>query len=476
MELSMERPHPSPSGKGTALLQQVASEAKKQVRLAVPLIVGCLLQNVIQMISVMFVGHLGELALASASMATSFAIVTGFSFLTGMSCSLETLCGQAFGASQDRMLGVYTQRAMVVLGLASVPIAVVWANTGWILLRLGQDPEIAAGAGLYIRWMLPSLLFYGWLQCHVRFLQTQKIVVPMMVSSGVTAAIHVLVCWALVYKLGMGIKGAAVANAISFLVNVSILALYVRLSTSCKTTWTGFSCEAFHDIPAFLKLAVPSAMMVCMEWWSFEVMVLLGGLLPNPKLSTAVLSICLNTNSIVCTVPNGLSSSISTRVSNELGAGRPRAALLAARVVMLLAFLVGTSEGILLILVRNLLGLAYSKDQEVVAYVAKMMFILAPSVLFDGLQYVLSGIVRGCGRQKIGALVNFVAYYLLGIPAALVFTFVCHLGVLGLWLGILIGMVAQMLLLLVISFGTNNWEKQAIDAKDRIFTSSPTKP
>jgi MATE family multidrug resistance protein len=60
----------------------------------------------------------------------------------------------------------------------------------------------------------------------------------------------------------MGIKGAAVANAISFLVNVSILALYVRLSTSCKTTWTGFSCEAFHDIPAFLKLAVPSAMMV----------------------------------------------------------------------------------------------------------------------------------------------------------------------------------------------------------------------
>jgi MATE family multidrug resistance protein len=81
----------------------------------------------------------------------------------------------------------------------------------------------------------------------------------------------------------------------------------------------------------------------------------------------------------------------STRVSNELGAGRPRAALLAARVVILLAFLVGTSEGLLLILVRHLWGHAYSKDQEVVASVAKMMLILAPSVLFDGLQYVLSG-------------------------------------------------------------------------------------
>jgi MATE family multidrug resistance protein len=77
---------PLPGAKDTALLQQVTSEAKEQVRLAVPLIVGCLLQSVIQMISVMFVGHLGELALASASMATSFAIVTGFSFLVLAYC------------------------------------------------------------------------------------------------------------------------------------------------------------------------------------------------------------------------------------------------------------------------------------------------------------------------------------------------------------------------------------------------------
>ena len=81
----MEQPLPRPSAKGTALLQ-VTSEAKKQVRLAVPLMVGCLLQNLIQTISVMFVGHLGELALASAFMATSFAMVTGFSVLVQAYC------------------------------------------------------------------------------------------------------------------------------------------------------------------------------------------------------------------------------------------------------------------------------------------------------------------------------------------------------------------------------------------------------
>ncbi|XP_044451372.1 protein DETOXIFICATION 16 isoform X1 [Triticum aestivum] len=239
----------------------VLSEVKKQLRLAGPLVVGCLLQNVVQMISVMFVGHLGELALSAASMATSFANVTGFSLLAGMACSLDTLCGQAYGAGQHRMLGVYKQRAMLVLSLASVPVAALWAYTGRILLLLGQDPEIAAGAGGYIRWMIPALLAYGPLQCHVRFLQTQNVVVPVMLSSGATALNHPLVCWALVHGLRMGSKGAALANAVSFLTNLSILALYVRLSPSCSRTWTGFSRDAFRGLAGFLKLAVPSALM-----------------------------------------------------------------------------------------------------------------------------------------------------------------------------------------------------------------------
>ena len=168
----------------------VVIEVKKQLYLAGPLIVGSLLQDVVQMISVMFVGHLGELALSSASIATSFAGVTGFSLLAGMASALETLCGQAFGARQYHLLGVYKQRAMLVLSLVSVPVAALWAYTGRILLLLGQGPEIAAGAGGYIRWMIPALLAYGPLQCHVRFLQTQNIVFPVMASAGAAAAYH----------------------------------------------------------------------------------------------------------------------------------------------------------------------------------------------------------------------------------------------------------------------------------------------
>ncbi|VAI36095.1 unnamed protein product [Triticum turgidum subsp. durum] len=179
-----------------------------------------------------------------------------------MASSLDTLCGQAFGARQYHLLGIYKQRAILVLTLVSVVVAVLWAYTGQILLLFGQDPEIAMGAGSYIRWMIPSLFAYGLLQCYVRFLQTQNIVLPVMVSAGVTALSHVLVCWLLVYRLGLGNKGAALANGISYLANVSILAIYIRVSPSCRSTWTGLSKEAFHGILSFVKLALPSALMI----------------------------------------------------------------------------------------------------------------------------------------------------------------------------------------------------------------------
>lgn len=179
-----------------------------------------------------------------------------------MASALDTLCGQAFGARQYHLLGIYKQRAMVILTLVSIPLAVVWFYTGEILLLFGQDPDIAAEAGTFARWMLPMLFAYGLLQCHVRFLQTQNIVLPVMASAGATAAFHLLLCWLLVYAAGMGSKGAALSNAISYWINVVILAVYVRVSGSCSKTWTGFSTEAFHDVLSFFRLAVPSALMV----------------------------------------------------------------------------------------------------------------------------------------------------------------------------------------------------------------------
>ncbi|KAI3844286.1 hypothetical protein MKW92_023033 [Papaver armeniacum] len=449
----------------------IIEEVKKQLWLSGPLITVNLLQFCIQLISVMFVGHLGELSLSGASIATSFAAVTGFTLLMGMGSALDTLCGQSYGAKQYHMLGIHMQRGMFVLLLVSVPLAFVWANTGRILIAVGQDPEISAEAGVYARYMIPSLFAYGLLQCHIRFLQTQNIVFPMMISSAITALLHFLVCWVLVFKAGLGIRGAAIAISISYWINLILLVLYVKYSGKCQRTWTGYSKEALHDILNFIRLAIPSAIMGCLEMWSFELVVLLSGLLPNPKLETSVLSICVNTDALVWMIPAGLGGAVSTRVSNELGAGHPDAARLAVQVVIVLAATEGILIGIIMILIRHIWGSAYSNEKEVVDYVAVMMPILAVSNFIGGLQVVLSGTARGCGWQKIGAIVNLGSYYLVGNPSAVLLAFVLHVGGKGLWIGMVCALFVQGFSFLVITIRTD-WEQEAKHASERVYDAA----
>ncbi|WCJ42398.1 MATE efflux family protein [Euphorbia peplus] len=455
--------------------EEIKEEAKKQVKLAGGLVCVNVLMYTIQVISVMFVGHLGELSLSSASIATSFASVTGFSLLKGMASALETFCGQSYGAQQYSMLGVHLQRSILVLLITSIPLAFIWANTTHILLLFRQDPLISAEAGHYARFMIPSIFGFAIQECVIRFLQTQNKVMPMVVSSGITTLLHVLICWSLVFKSGLGTKGAALSNAISYWINAILLIIYVSKHPSCKKTWTGFSKDALHlhGIFTYLKLAIPSSIMLSLEIWSFELMVLLSGLLPNPQLETSVLSISLNICAIVYMMPLGLSGAVSTRVSNELGAGQPQAARLAIYVASVIVITEGISVGLILILGRKLWGYSYSNEEKVVNYLAQILFLIAGAHVIDGIQSVLSGAARGCGWQKIGAIINLGAYYLFGIPCSVILAFVYHLGGKGLWTGIIVALVGQAVGLLVITLRTN-WEKESKKATDRVFSSNNT--
>uniref|UniRef100_A0ACD5ZUF1 Uncharacterized protein n=1 Tax=Avena sativa TaxID=4498 RepID=A0ACD5ZUF1_AVESA len=449
----------------------VSEEVKRQLWLTGPLIAGYQMQNLVQTISTMFLGHLGELPLAGASIAGSFATVTGFSLLSGLASALDTFYGQAFGARQYHLVCIYKQRAMLILTLISVPLAVLWFYTGSILLLLDQDEDIAMEAGTFARWMIPGLFAYGLLQCQVRFLQSQNIVFPVMLSAAATALFHFAICWLLVRVLGLGSKGVAIGKAMSYWINVVMLAVYVRVSSTCKNTWTGFSMEAIRGARDFFRLAVPSALMVSLEWWSFEALVLLSGLLPNPKLETSVLSIILSTSDVIFMIAEGLGTATSTRVSNELGTGRPRTTRLAVHVVMFVAISQGLIMGVAMISVRHLWGYVYSDEEEVVIYVAKMAFLLAVSNFFDGIQSVLSGVARGCGWQKIGAWINLGSYYVVGLPAAYLFAFVLRGGGMGLWMGIICGILVQDLLLGAITLYTD-WNKEATKAKNRVLSSA----
>ncbi|KAL3369916.1 hypothetical protein AABB24_007111 [Solanum stoloniferum] len=443
-------------------------EIKKIGYLAGPMASVTLSQYLLQVISMMMVGHLGQLYLSSTAIAVSLATVTGLTLLLGMASALETLCGQAYGAKQYKKIGTQTYTAIFCLFIVCIPLSMLWIYIGRLLVFIGQDPQITHEAGRFIMCLIPTLFGSAALQPLIRYYLMQSMIFPLIISSCVTIAIHVPLCWLLVFHTGFKNIGAAFAMDISIWLNVTILASYMRFSPACEKTRVPISSEIFYGTKEFFRFAIPSAVMICLEGWSFEFIVLLSGLLPNPELETSVLSVCLNTIATLYSIPYGLSSAVSTRVSNELGAGNSQRARISVFTVMLLTVMEAILISATLFGCRNIFGFIYSSEIEVVNYVAKIAPLLSLSVIMDSLQGSLSGVARGCGWQHIGAYVNLASFYLFGIPIALLLGFWLELRGKGLWIGILCGATLQTILLSIITSFTN-WKKQAEMAKERLL-------
>ncbi|KAL7090252.1 hypothetical protein ACP275_12G028900 [Erythranthe tilingii] len=435
-------------------------ELKKVSHVAAPMVAVAVSQYLIQVVSVVMVGHLGQLTLSSVAIATS---ITN----SGLVGGLETLCGQAYGAKQCHKLGIYTYRAVFSLLLVCIPVCVVWAFMEKILVLIGQDPLVSHEAWKYSLKLIPALFGAAISKPIVRYLQTQSLILPMVLISFFVLCFHIPMSWILVYDLRMGSSGAAVAICVSNWLYVAFLALYVKFSASCKDSRLAFSVQAFSGIGEFFRLAIPSAAMVCLKWWAVEVLVLLSGLLANPKLETSVLSICLTISTLHFTLSYGIEAAASTRVSNELGAGNAGSARFVVRVVMFLAVTETVTISIFLFCFRHILGRAFSSEKQVIKYIAVMTPLMCVSTITDSLQAAISGIARGCGWQRVGAYVNLGAFYLVGIPVALVLGFVDHLKAKGFWIGIVIGSVLQSIVLSIITFFTD-WKKQAKEARERV--------
>ncbi|KAJ1263990.1 hypothetical protein BS78_09G229000 [Paspalum vaginatum] len=246
--------------------RDLAREAGKVGYVALPMAAVSVSQSAVQVASNMMVGHLpGVLPLSASAIATSLATVSGFSLLIGMASGLETLCGQAYGAKQYDKLGMHTYRAIVTLIVVSIPISLLWVFIGKILVLIGQDPLISKEAGRYIVWLIPGLFAYAISQPLTKFLQSQSLIIPMLWSSIATLLLHIPLCWLLVFKTSLGYIGAPLAISLSYWLNVIMLAAYIGYSNSCKETRSPPTTEAFKGVGIFLRLALPSALML----WDF---------------------------------------------------------------------------------------------------------------------------------------------------------------------------------------------------------------
>lgn len=436
---------------------------KKVASMAAPMVVVNISQTLLQATSTMIVGHKSEISLAGIALASSIANVTGFSLLSGLASALETLCGQAFGARQYEKLGSYTFTSIISLLIICFPISLLWIFMKNLLLLFHQDPEIAEIASVYCLWLIPALFGYSVLQSLIRYFQTQSLIFPMVLSSLTVLCFHVPVCWISVYTLGLGTKGAALSISLSYWLNAVFLWFFMRRSQLCDGKRVFISMEAFGHMRTFFSLAVPSALMICLEWSAFEILILISGVLPNSKLETSVISMCVTSSSLHYNLATAIGAAASTNVANELGAGNLVAAKASAFVAIMIAAVESSSVSFALFMSSNVWGYAYSNVPEVIHYAAEITPVLCISIVMDSLSASLTGVVRGSGKQKIGAYVNIAAFYIIGVPVGLLFCFILDFKVKGLWIGVLTGCTVQTITLFLITTFTK-WTSEVTEA------------
>ncbi|KAJ0046672.1 hypothetical protein Pint_04597 [Pistacia integerrima] len=231
--------------------------------------------------------------------------------------------------------------------------------------------------------------------------------------------------WAFVS--GFVLMGAALATSVSLWISVLLLSIYVLVAKKFEHTWEGFSLESFNFIWTTLKLALPSAAMVCLVSLAFEILVFLAGSMPKPVLTTSLVAMCINTETIAYMITYGVSATASTRVSNELGAGNIKGAKNAMVVTLKLSVMLAPIFILALAFGHTTWASFFSKNPEIIKEFSSLTPFLMISIVLDSVQTVFSGVVRGCGWQHIALWGNLATFYFIGMPIAIILGFMLKL-------------------------------------------------
>ncbi|KAK6512068.1 hypothetical protein TWF481_000965 [Arthrobotrys musiformis] len=453
------------AGKITTTWQR---ETKVLARYSGPLIVTFLLQYSLTVASVFSVGKLGTNELAAVSLASMTSNITGYTIYQGLATSLDTLCSQAYGSGKKKLVGLHMQRCFWFLMLITIPIAIVWQFSEAILRPIVPDPELCRLAGGYLRVLALGAPGYAAWEVGKRFVQAQGIFMAatyiLLICAPVNALLNYLLVWHPV--IGFGFLGAPTAVVITNWLMPLLLFLYVVFIRGSEC-WGGFSKKAISlkSWGPMVKLALPGLIMILSEFVAFELLTLAASYLSTRHLAAqSVLATC---TSVTFQIPFALSIATSTRVANFLGATLGDAAKTCSQVALWGSTLLGIANVTLLTATRHDIGKLFSDDPVVIKLVADTLPICALFQLWDSVAAAAGGILRGQGRQRIGAWVNLAAYYILALPFSFFAAFKLGWGLLGLWSGVSIALLLVAIIETAIIARTK-WHAMVSEARERL--------
>uniref|UniRef100_A0A2N9GEI3 Protein DETOXIFICATION n=1 Tax=Fagus sylvatica TaxID=28930 RepID=A0A2N9GEI3_FAGSY len=419
------------------LKRRIWVESKLIWRIAFPSILARVTSFGMIVVTQLFIGHVSALDLASYALVQSVFVQFVNGILLGMSSATETLCGQAFGAKQYHMMGIYLQRSWIVDAVTATIMLPLFIFTTPIFRLLGEEEEIAIASEEISLWFIPVFYSYVFVFTIQMYLQAQLKNSIIGWLSAASFVLHILLSWIFVSILDLEVAGAMGAYNIATWLPIFGEFVYI-FGGWCPNTWKGFTTAAFVDLWPIVKLSVSSGVMLCLELWYTAILVLLAGYMTNATVSISAFSICLNISTWELMIFLGFLGAACVRVSNELGKGNAKAAIFSIKVIL-----------------------------EVAEAVSSLSTLLAFSMLLNSVQPVLTGVAVGGGFQGIVAIVNICCYYVFGVPIGLVLAYVADLQVKGLWIGMLCGVLLQTFVLSIIIWRTD-WDKEVKKASERL--------
>jgi MATE family multidrug resistance protein len=412
--------------------------------LAAPVVIAELGWVAMQIVDTLMVGRLGPDAIGAVGLASSLFIAVGV-FAMGLLLGLDPLVAQAFGASRIDECHEWLVAGVWLALLASLPVVGVVFAMHASLPAWGLPPGVVALAQPYLAvlaWSLPPLLLYV---AFRRYIQAMNIVRPITITLIAANVVNAITNWVLIFghagAPAMGVRGAAYATLASRLLMMgSLLAVIVRRerSTIPRLADTPLGLDAAR-VWRLIRLGFPAGSQMVLEVGVFAAASALAGRVSANSL--AAHQIALNMASVTFMVPYGMSAAAAVRVGQAVGRKDPRGAMRAGWTAIAIGVGFMATAAAVFFAMPGLLIRAFTSDPGVVEIGVTLLFVAAVFQLFDGVQGVTTGALRGLGDTKTAMLWNLGGHWVIGLPLGYLLCFHWGYGVVGLWWGLSMGLV-----------------------------------
>ncbi|MFN2099566.1 MATE family efflux transporter [Altererythrobacter sp. MF3-039] len=425
-------------------------ELAATLRLSWPLALANLLQMLVWAVDVMFVARLGEVELAAASLSVAWfgTIMWAFTGLTGMvSALVSAALGRGTGVARD--IRRSTRMAMWLAVMAGAVIILACVNGEAMMLMLGQRPDIAERCGAFlsiIMWAGIPMLLANVMRSYIAALG-RPVLATIIIASAVGVA--VVANYALVFgNLGapeMGLEGSALAAVITSLYSftVYVIVIFAIPSLARFHIFWRFWSPDWSKFAKLMKLGSPVTMMVLAEAGIFNGAAFMMGIIGASELAGH--TIALQIAALAFQIPFGVAQAATIRVGYFYGARNPEGIARAGwiAVAMGTGFMVVTASAMLLFptqLLRIYVDPAAPENAAMVAFALQFIVVAAAFQLFDGIQAVAGGVLRGLQDTRAPMLIAIFSYWIPGLATMVWLGFYTPLEGLGLWIGLLVGL------------------------------------